>query len=153
MVGQVAVTLTLLLIPVVWVGLLVSIVQIERIIKTLGFGPEGKRAFRNTESLKLWVAVFLGYVGYSTYIGGLNVEARRIINAVLVLALLSQVVYAILSLKRWDTAGVAHNRAERQASTARSTRLRPRTRRRFLPGTPLEPPRAGMTATTRGPGR
>lgn len=113
MVGQVAVALTLVLIPVVWVGLLVSIVQIERIIKTLGFGPEGRRAFRNTETLKLWVSVFIGYVGYSTYIGGLPVEARRIINLVLILALLGQVVYAIVSLRRWDTAGTARNRAER----------------------------------------
>src|SRR5918998_2724215 len=40
--------------------------------------------------------------------------------------------------------------AATQASTARSTRLRPATRRRFFPGTPLDPPRAGMTATTRG---
>ena len=111
MVGQVAVTLTLLIIPVVWAGLVISIWQIERILKILGLGPEGKRAFRNTETLKIWIAVFLGYVGYSTYIGGLPVDARRIINFALVLALLGQVIYANLTLRRWGAAGVAKGKA------------------------------------------
>ena len=101
MVGQVAVVLTLLGIPLVWVLMLYSIWQIEQVVKTLDLGPEGKRAFRNTEALKAWVAVFLGYVFYSTYIGGLPVDVRRVANALLLLALLVQIVYAIVTLRRW----------------------------------------------------
>ena len=41
-------------------------------------------------------------------------------------------------------------RAARHSRTARATSGTPPTRARFLPGTPLEPPRAGITASTAG---
>ncbi len=47
-----------------------------------------------------------------------------------------------------DTATSVTSRARRQACTARATSGTPPTGARFLPGTPLEPPRAGMTART-----
>lgn len=51
-----------------------------------------------------------------------------------------------------ETSTSLTRRAVRQACTARATSGTPPTSARFLPGTPLEPPLAGMTARTRGAG-
>lgn len=100
-VGQIVQALTLLGVLVALVMIAISVYQLWALLKSLNLGPEGVRLLRAHVTLKAWVAFFLTYVFFGTAVGGTPVEVRRIINLLLLVALIAQVSYAVLTFRRW----------------------------------------------------
>lgn len=91
----------MVLVFLAWVGLGLTLLQTFLLLPAARIPGIGRILFLSLASLKLWVALFLGYILLGTATGGVPVEQRRIINMLFALYLVVQPVVVNIALWRW----------------------------------------------------
>ena len=93
--------LMVVLVLLAWVGLLVTLVQTRMLMPAARVPGIGRILFLSLASLKLWVALFLGYILLGSLVGGVPREYRLYLNALFALYLVVQPVGVNVALWRW----------------------------------------------------